>query len=330
MAVQIACDFYHVLAGLDARISPLNIPFSATMISAIPAEINKALSDDAAQEGMKMYNQLKRIHQRPEIFSAYTADVLWTQPHLAAKMLQTHLNQETPLASRPVVAIDRVVTWLDDEFHLNGKAVCDLGCGPGLYAERYAQRGAIVCGLDFSTNSIEYAKKSASKNNVSASYAVANYLTDPIPLQQDLITMIYCDLCPLSPAKRRILLGKIRKSLRQDGAFVFDVASIKAFENIVEKTAFEHNYMDGFWSEDDYFVFHNTYRYENQSVSLDHFSVIEEKGIWSVYNWMQYYTSRSIEAELKENGFELTDIVSGFGTNEADETTFGVIARPSK
>ena len=97
---------------------------------------------------MSMYNQIKKIHQRPEVFSVYTADVLWTRPHLAGQMLQTHLNQETPLASRPFVAIDRVVTWLDGRFRLKGKAVCDLGCGPGLYAERYAQCGAIVCGLD--------------------------------------------------------------------------------------------------------------------------------------------------------------------------------------
>ena len=277
-----------------------------------------------------MYDQLKKIHRRPAVFSVYTADVLWTQPHLAAQMLQTHLDQETPLASRPRVAIDRVVTWLDERFHLRGKAVCDLGCGPGLYAERYARRGAIVCGLDFSANSIEYAKTRAAENGVPATYVVADYLIDPLPQDQDLITMIYCDLCPLSPAQRQTLLGKIRTSLHHDGNFVFDVASIKAFEDTTEKTTLGHNYMNGFWSENDYFAFHSTYRYEDENVSLDHFTIVEEKGIWEVYNWMQYYTSKSIKAELRANGFEATDIVSGFGADEADETTFGVIARRMK
>ncbi len=123
------------------------------------------------------------------------------------------------MASRPFAAIDSVVTWLDEKFHLNGKTVCDLGCGPGLYTERYAQLGALVCGLDFSTNSIEYAKLSAVEKDLSVSYAVANYLTDPLPQDQDLVTMIYCDLCPLSPAQRQILLGKVRASLNHDGLF---------------------------------------------------------------------------------------------------------------
>ena len=275
-----------------------------------------------------MYRQIKRIHQRPEIFSVYTADVLWTQPHLANQMLQTHLSQATPLASRPFAAIDRVVNWLDERFHLEGKAVCDLGCGPGLYAQRYAQRGAIVSGLDFSANSIAYAKTSAVKNNLPISYILANYLTDPLPQNQDLITLIYCDLCPLSPAQRQVVLGKVRQSLGGDGEFVFDVASMKAFEAITERTTFGHNYMNGFWSANEYFAFHNTYKYQDEAVSLDHFTIREEQGNWSVYNWMQYYTAKSVEAELKANGFKLAGIVDGFGADVADETTFGVIARP--
>ena len=277
-----------------------------------------------------MYHHLKKIHQRPEVFSVYTADVLWTRPHLANQMLQTHLDQETPLASRPLFAIDRVVSWLDERFHLNGKTICDLGCGPGLYTERYARRGAIVCGLDFSANSIEYAKRSASKNSLSATYVVSNYLTDPIPQDQDLIRMIYCDLCPLSPAQRQIVFNRIRESLRKDGRFIFDVASINAFDDKVEGTIFGHRYMDGFWSEDEYFVFHNTYRYEYENVSLDHFVVIEPESIWDVYNWMQYYTSQSIEEELNKNGFEIIDVVNGFGADEKDQTTFSVVARPTK
>jgi len=276
-----------------------------------------------------MYDQLREIHRRPTAFSVYTADVLWTRPHLAQQMLQTHLNQDTPLASRPLVAINRFASWLDEKFSLNGKTVCDLGCGPGLYTERYANYGAKVSGLDFSANSIEYAKKSASDKNVTVTYIVANYLSDPLPQDQDLITLIYCDLCPLSPGQRQTLFGKVRKSLRPDGLFVFDVASMKAFEAKVESTTFGHEYMDGFWSDRDYFAFHNAYRYKDQNISLDHFVIIEENDTWDVYNWMQYYTPRSITSELNANGFELIDIVDGFGTNQTDDKTFGVIAKPA-
>ncbi|MEO1204650.1 MAG: methyltransferase domain-containing protein, partial [Pseudomonadota bacterium] len=84
---------------------------------------------------------------------------LWTEPHLARKMLEMHLSQDTELASRPVEAIDRVVDWINQSFGLSGETVCDLGCGPGLYTNRYAARGAIIEGLDFSPSSIDYAQR---------------------------------------------------------------------------------------------------------------------------------------------------------------------------
>ena len=70
---------------------------------------------------------------------------LWTRPHLAEQMLGYHLNQETDLASRRFESIDRVVEWIDAQLNLPNKSVCDLGCGPGLYAQRF-ERCAIGTG----------------------------------------------------------------------------------------------------------------------------------------------------------------------------------------
>ncbi len=278
-------------------------------------------------KGINMYNNLLKIHQRPDVFSIYTADLLWTQAHLAKQMLLTHLDQKTPLASRPIKAINQMVNWIDNNFQLNGKTICDLGCGPGLYAERYAQLGAHVSGLDFSSNSIEYAKASALEKDISINYITDNYLTAVLPNNQDLITLIYCDLCPLSPSQRHILFKKISQSLNKDGIFIFDVASIKAFDLAKENCSFGHNYMNGFWSKNDYFTFHNSYRYEDEMVLLDHFKIVEANGTWDIYNWMQYFTPESIEEELNLNGFDMLEIIDGFGIDPTDKTTFGVIAK---
>lgn len=275
-----------------------------------------------------MYKQLNDIHRRPKVFSVYTADLLWTDPHLAHQMLQTHLNQDTPLASRPFPAIDRVVDWLDRKFQLNGMDVCDLGCGPGLYAGRFAQRGATVHGVDFSANSIAYAKKNTGRHGGRLTYDVADYLTDPLPRDQDLVTLIYCDLCPLSPTQRRALFAQVRASLKSGGSFVFDVVSKTAFKAVVENSHFARNYMDGFWSAGDYFAFHNTYRYEAETVSLDHFTIVEAHRTWDVYNWLQHFNSEDIRSELTANGFGLVEIVDGFDEVGAMNTTFGVISKP--
>ena len=188
-----------------------------------------------------MYTELKKISERPKAYSVYSAQTLWTDPHLASQMLLSHLSQDTALASRPIEAIDRLVDWIDRSFGLDGASVCDLGCGPGLYTNRYAEHGATVHGLDFSSSSISYARSHPPLNAEPVTYQVADYLAAPLPEQQDLVTLIYCDLCPLSPMQRQTLLGKIRQSLKPGGRFLFDVFSLEAFEDVREGVSFGHN-----------------------------------------------------------------------------------------
>ena len=273
-----------------------------------------------------MYEDLKHLSERPGVFSIYTADTLWTEPHLAKMMLATHLDQDTALASRPTAAINRMVDWVDQSIGLNEKSVCDLGCGPGLYASRYAKRGANVTGLDFSASSVAYAKRQSSSADAPVSYRVANYLTDPLPEQQDLVTLIYCDLCALSPSQRQILLAKIRECLVPGGKLVFDVYSEQAFERVTEGASFGRNLMHGFWSANDYFAFQNTFRYEREAVSLDRFTIIEDARTWDVFNWLQYFSPDQIRREIEAAGFTSIEIVDGFDLDPEDQATFGVVA----
>lgn len=275
---------------------------------------------------MTTYAELKKLSERPGVFSVYTAETLWTDPHLAKMMLETHLSQDTALASRPTEAIDRVVDWIDQTFGLDGVSVCDLGCGPGLYANRFAARGASVHGLDFSRNSIDYARKHAPLNAGSITYQVADYLNDPLPEKQELVTLIYCDLCPLSPVQRQTLLAKIRRALTPGGKFIFDVLSTKAFEDVAEGVSFERNLMDGFWSVNDYFAFRRTFRYDHEAVSLDHFTIIEKDRTWDVYNWLKHFSQDEIRRELKQAGFGGVEFTEGFGVDRSDQATFGVVA----
>lgn len=277
-------------------------------------------------KGIAVYTELKKLSERPEVFSVYSAETLWTDPHLASQMVQTHLSQDTALASRPIEAIDRVVDWIDQSFKLDGRSACDLGCGPGLYANRYVERGANVHGLDFSRSSISYARKHAPLKGGAVTYQVADYLKDPLPEQQDLVTLIYCDLCPLSPVQRSTLLAKVLQALTPGGKFIFDVFSMRAFEAVDEGASFERNLMNGFWSADDYFAFRHTFRYDHEAVSLDRFTIIEENRTWDVHNWLKYFSQDEIHRELKQAGFGNVEFTEGFGVDRSDDTTFGVVA----
>ena len=106
-----------------------------------------------------MYSFLKEQNTRPAVFSVYTAEELWTDPHIAEQMLAFHINPDLDVASRNHEFIERSVRWLDRSFELSsGKRVLDLGCGPGLYANRLAAVGANVTAVDFSGPSLEYAR----------------------------------------------------------------------------------------------------------------------------------------------------------------------------
>ena len=275
-----------------------------------------------------MYEQLHDFTRRPAPFSHYTAKALWTRPHLARQMLQFHLNQETDLASRRFEAIDQVVQWLDDRLGLAGKGLCDLGCGPGLYAARFSHHGARVTGVDFSRHSLEYARAQAEKAGQTIRYLHADYLEDTLPTGFDLVTLIYCDLGALSPAQRRRLLGRMRAMLNPGGRIVFDVAGMGGFETKREITVMEERLMGGFWAEGDYVGIQRTLLYPEEALSLDRYLIVEPNESWQIFNWFQHFTPERLSEELAEAGFTVEELVGSLSGEPLDGESelIGVIA----
>lgn len=162
-----------------------------------------------------MFDKLNQINTRPKPFEFYTAADLWTDPHTAQQMLQYHLNKDIDAASRNHPFIEKSVEFIVSHFQLDPtKDVIDFGCGPGLYTTQLAQKGVNVTGLDFSANSLNYAKTLASENNLEINYHLGNYLEFETDKQFDLITMIMCDYCALSPDQRKTLLSKFKNLLK--------------------------------------------------------------------------------------------------------------------
>ena len=275
-----------------------------------------------------MYELLQDISRRPQPFSRYTAKALWTRPHLARQMLQYHLNQESELASRRFETIDQIVSWIDSQLGLSGKRVCDLGCGPGLYTQRFAARGADVNGVDFSAHSLEYARLKAKENKQSISYTQADYLSDDLPVGFDIVTLIYTDYSVLSPTQRASLLGRIRKMLKPGGRLVMDVAGMGSLANKEECTLIESNLMSGFWAEGDYVGIQRSFVYPDECLSVDRYVIVEPAGTWQVFNWFQYFTPAGLQKELGSAGFAVERMFGGLrGEPLQDDGDFiGVIA----
>jgi hypothetical protein len=78
---------------------------------------------------------------------------IWRDPHVQQQLLLAHLDDSLDAATRVPATVEATVEWLVDGLP-PGDAVLDLGCGPGLYAQRLADRGFEVTGVDLNAASI--------------------------------------------------------------------------------------------------------------------------------------------------------------------------------
>lgn len=269
-----------------------------------------------------MFEQLERINQRPTPWTHITTEQLWNDEHTSAQMLQLHLNPDLDMASRQTSFIDHSVQWLANTFNIEDSTrICDFGCGPGLYTQRFAQHSAQVTGIDFSTRSISYARKKAQESGLEINYVHQNYLQFETPHTFNLITLIMCDFCALSPQQRATLLQKFQGLLTDDGAVILDVYTIAAFTQREETREYAPNLLQGFWSAEKYYGFLNTFRYESEKVVLDKYTLITKKQQWEIYNWLQYFSLEALRKEVEANGFTIAALYGDVAGKPYDEQT---------
>jgi 2-polyprenyl-3-methyl-5-hydroxy-6-metoxy-1,4-benzoquinol methylase len=276
-----------------------------------------------------MFEELERVNARPEPFEFCTASDLWTDEHTSGRMLSFHLNEDIDVSSRNAAFIDRSVEWIASAFNVGtGTKIADFGCGPGLYATRLAQRQAAVTGIDFSKRSIQYARQIAASEGLSIHYVNQNYLEFETDDRFGLILMIMCDFCALGPTQRKKMLGKFHTILEPGGSVLLDVYSLTAFEQREETAMYQANLLDGFWSANKYYGFLNTFKYAEEKVVLDKYTLIEASRTRTVYNWLQYFSPETLEKEFVECGFAIEKLYSNVAGSPFDpeSTEFAVVA----
>ena len=277
-----------------------------------------------------MFKELQEINSRPTPFQFYTADELWANEHTSKQMLEYHLNESIDVSSRNQSFIEHSVEWIVSHFGVDNKTeIADFGCGPGFYTARLAERGATVTGIDFSKNSLKYAKQLASQKSLEINYIHANYLDLETVHRFDLITMIMCDFCALSPEQRKRMLSKFASFLKPAGSVLLDVYSLNSFVQKEESATYELNQLNKFWSPDDYYCFVNTFKYDQEKITLEKYTIIEKSQTRVVYNWLQYFSTETIRQEFEESGFKVEELYSDVaGTSyNLEATEIAIVAK---
>jgi len=258
-----------------------------------------------------MAEALDDLGQRPPPFCADSVKTLWADPYMSEQMLAYHLNPDVSQASRSPAEIDATVEWLIRCLDLGpGRHLCDFGCGPGLYTQRFAARaGAVVTGLDVSARSLAHARAQAAAAGLAITYREGDYLGLASDDRFDVITLIYGDLCALSPEKRQRLYAVWRRHLTPGGRVALDVFSRAHFETLAEGVTAGRRLLDGFFAAGDYWGIQETFLYDVGSLSLERYTIVEADGrVWRVFNWLQHFTAESLTAELAAAGFVVEDL----------------------
>jgi cyclopropane fatty-acyl-phospholipid synthase-like methyltransferase len=276
-----------------------------------------------------VFNQLEGIDHRPAPFELTTVSDLWADDYISKQMLSFHLNGDNDIASRKFSFIDRSVEWISSTFDLHaGRSVIDFGCGPGLYTERLARSHAAVTGIDFSKSSIEHACNSAREHHLKIDYVLQNYLEFTSKGKFDLILMIYCDYCALSPAQRITLLSSFKTLLSDAGSILLDVHSFSHYDSMNEGVTYSVNPVNNFWSSGVNFCFKNTFKYDAEKISLDKYTIIEKDRTRTIYNWLQHFNEESIRDEFAESSLRIDKYLANVAGDVFDPSAdeFAVVA----
>jgi SAM-dependent methyltransferase len=200
----------------------------------------------------------------------------WNDPDFSRRMLREHLSQAHDAASRRSIIIDEHVEWIHRAvLHNQSSRVLDLGCGPGLYSSRLAQRGHTCVGIDFSPASIAYAREAARSRQLACDYRLDDVRHAEYGTDYDLAMFIFGELNPFRPEDAQHILRKAYAALNEGGRLLLEVSTLAAVQRQCQQRATWHTLEQGLFSDRPHAVLFESFWDETQAVAVERFYVID-------------------------------------------------------
>jgi len=236
----------------------------------------------------------------------------WDDSHISIGMLEAHLNPVHDAASRKIETIDKEVEYLVSSGLLKkGDRLLDLGCGPGLYASRLAERGLKVTGMDISERSLDYAKQYAEEKGLDIEYRCLNFLNIDYNNEFNAVIQIYGELSTFSDGERDELLKRIFRVLKPGGLLIFDVST--RTQRMKEGLTNRWYVSDGgFWRPGKHLVLEHGFDYPEHDVWLDQYIVVDDSRVTVYRDWFHDYSLPSIKQVLENAGFRILEAWNDF------------------
>lgn len=162
--------------------------------------------------------------------SSDESKIPWNDPAFSQRMLENHLSQQRDWASCRLTVIEQQVVWIARQLPM-GARILDLGCGPGFYTHRLAQRGFDCTGVDFSPASIAYARQQAQVAGLNIDYLQQDVREYSPIARFDFIMMTFGELNVFRAADARKLVNSSAQWLIPGGKLLIEVHTFEEVKN---------------------------------------------------------------------------------------------------
>lgn len=256
-------------------------------------------------------------------------NIPWNDPDFSRRMLKEHLSQAHDAASRRFAIIDGHVEWIHTSL-LSGEPsrILDLGCGPGLYANRLARLGHQCTGIDFSPASVAYARETAAP---SAAFIEGDLRSTEFGQDLDLIMLLYGEFNVFGPADAAAILERAAAALAPDGLLLLEVSTHASIKAIGAGGRSWYSGRAGLWSDRPYLCLEESFWDEPAQAATTRYHVVdaETAAVQPYSSSYQAYTDETYRAALAQAGFTRITLLGGLGGAPEQEGFLAIMAAKS-
>lgn len=259
------------------------------------------------------------ITRTPPIAWSEGDNIPWNEPSFSERMLKEHLSQEHDAASRRNEQIERHVAWIQHALlHDAQSKVLDLGCGPGLYANRLARLGNTCYGVDFSPASIQYARETAQRENLDCTYNLCDLRTAEFGQGYDLGMFIYGEFNVFRPEHTRLILNKLHAALKPGARLLLEISTFEATRRIGTGSASWYSSPSGLFSAQPYLCLEEAAWDEASRTSTTRYLIIDaaSAAVSRFGASYQAYTDAEIETLLIQSGYNQVHFYPALGVED--------------
>jgi 2-polyprenyl-3-methyl-5-hydroxy-6-metoxy-1,4-benzoquinol methylase len=241
----------------------------------------------------------------------------WNDPQFSERMLTEHLSQAHDEGSRRLHIIDDHVQWIHREV-LRGKPsrILDLGCGPGLYTERFARLGHTCVGIDFSPAAIRYAQTRAAAQSLSCQYVQEDLTSADFGQSFDFAMFLFGELNAFPAPQARSILRKTCEALAPGGKLLLEMFELKFLMQLGMAPKMQNSVPRGVFAPNPYTRITERKWFSEHNAVVERHTIVESESRATTYyaNTLQGYTQAEYSVLLKASGFRETSRLPCLGS----------------